>query len=349
MSNLRIIGLIVGIFGLILTFRIYRGPRWRRTNFLLFGFFSFFLVIVCLNPDLINSISGMFALQKEQRGRLIALLIFSNIILWYLLMYFKTKLDDHKHQFDLLVRNLSHDQDQDLLRSYIADKEIMIIIPAYNEQTCIKNVLERVPHSINKMKVGVVVVDDGSSDNTFEEVKRVGFLAVKNKINRGQGGATRLGYDILMQNNHVKVGVTMDADGQHLPEDLDKLIKPVLENKLDLVLGSRILGSKEKGTLLRSMGVAFFSRMINFLTGLKLTDCSSGFKSFNINKMKALSLREDQFQAAEVIIEAAKRGLRIGEVPITILDRKHGKSKKGKDWQYGLGFTKTIFKSWWRA
>ena len=79
-----------------------------------------------------------------------------------------------------------------------------------------------------------------------------------------------------------------------------------------------------------------------------MTDCSSGFKAFNVNKMSALNLKEDQFQSAEVIVEAAKKGLRIGEVPITIVERKHGTSKKGRDIKYGLYFTKTVLKSWWR-
>ena len=75
MSNLRVIGLIVGLFGLFLTFKIYRGPRWRRLNFILFGIFSLSLIVVSLNPDLVNSTAGILALQKEQRGRILALLI----------------------------------------------------------------------------------------------------------------------------------------------------------------------------------------------------------------------------------------------------------------------------------
>ena len=80
----------------------------------------------------------------------------------------------------------------------------------------------------------------------------------------------------------------------------------------------------------------------------KLTDCSSGFRAFNVHKMSSLNLREDQFQTAEVIVEAVKKGLRIGEVPITIVERRHGTSKKGRDIKYGLFFAKTILKSWWR-
>lgn len=348
MSNLRVIGLAVGIIGLYLTFKIYRGPRWRRANFIFFGIFSLSIIVVSLNPDFLNTLAAIFSLRMEQRGRILTLLIFSNIFLWFLLLYFKTKLDKFGYQFDILIREIGYDESVELLRDKLADKEIGVIIPAYNEAQGLGELLKRIPSQIEGKKVGVIVIDDGSTDDTVGKVRQAGFLVAKNKVNRGQGGASRLGYDILLKHSNVKVGVTMDADGQHLPQEIHKLVRPVLNGEYDLVIGSRILGKKEKGTLLRSTGIHLLTRLINFLTGMSLTDCSSGFKAFNVSKMKALHLTEEQFQAAEIIIEAAKKGFTIGEVPITILERKHGLSKKGRDWLYGLGFIKTIFKSWWR-
>ena len=347
MSNLRIIGLIVGILGLYLTFRIYRGPRWRRLNFVLFGLFSLSLIAVSLNPNLLNTTAQMLRLERQQRGRILVLLIGSNILLWFVFIYLKTKLDDYKHQFDLLVRSLGYGEVKHMLGEEIRNKDIVIIIPAYNEADSLRELLRKFPHSIEGRKVGVLIVDDGSIDDTGEIVLKNRCFLVQNRFNRGQGAASRLGYDVLVRNN-VKVGVTMDADGQHNPQEISKLVKPILEGKYDLIIGSRVLGKSEKTTKLRKIGVSFLTKIINMLTGLALTDCSSGFKAFNMDKMRRLKLTEDQFQSAEVIIEAVKKGLRIGEVPITILERKYGKSKKGKDWKYGLGFVKTIIKSWWR-
>ena len=99
---------------------------------------------------------------------------------------------------------------------------------------------------------------------------------------------------------------------------------------------------------MRDTGINLFTKIINAVTGTKLTDCSSGFRAFNVTKMSSLNLREDQFQTAEVIVEAVKKDLSIGEVPITIVERKYGTSKKGRDIKYGLFFAKTILKSWWR-
>jgi hypothetical protein len=345
MSNLRIAGLIIGILGLYLTFRFFRGQRWKRTNFFFFGVFSSLLILVSLFPDFLNAVTGMLALEKEHQGRVIFLLIFSNIILWFLVLYFKTKIDKQNYQFDLLIRSLGKER---LFKENIKDKEIGIIIPAFNEADNLKELLRRIPERIGDREVGVLVVDDGSDDNTAQAARKMGCMVVRNKINRGQGAASRLGYDILLADNNIKVGVTMDADNQHLPEEIDRLVNPILEDRYDLVVGSRNLGKKEKYSPLRDVGLSFFSKVISFLSGVKLTDCASGFKAFNVDKMRMLNLKEDQFQAAEVIIEAAKRGLRIGEVPITITKRKHGRTKKGKEWGYALSFAKTILKTWWR-
>ena len=347
LSSLRIVGLIIGLVGLYVTFTIYRGPRWKRKNFVFFGIFSICLITVSVNPDVLNQAAEILKLEQRQRGRILALLIGSNIILWFLLLYLQSKLDEYRYQFDLLIRKLGHEEIEDVLKKEIADKEIMVIIPAYNEADNLKELLKRIPSEIKGKKVGVLVVDDGSDDNTKGIVTQAGHLVVQNKINRGQGAASRLGYDVLLRNN-IQIGVTMDADNQHLPEEIERVVAPVLMNEYDLVIGSRILGESYKSSMMRTTGIHLFTRAINLITGLRLTDCSSGFRAFNVNKMSSLHLREDQFQTAEVIVEAVKKGLRIGEVPITIVKRKHGTSKKGRDIRYGLFFAKTVLKSWWR-
>ena len=347
MSGLRIAGFIIGLVGLYVTFAIYRGPRWKRKNFVFFGIFSLGLITVSINPDTLNHVAEILKLEQRQRGRILALMIGSNIILWFLLLYVKAKLDDYRYQFDLLIRKLGHEEIEDLLKKEIAGKEIMVVIPAYNEAANLKELLQKIPAKIGDRNVGALIVDDGSTDNTKEVAMQSGHSVVQNKINRGQGAASRLGYDVLLRNN-IKIGVTMDADNQHLPEEIEKLVAPILNKEYDLVIGSRILGETFKSSRLRDTGINFFTKTINLVTGTRLTDCSSGFRAFNVRKMSELNLREEQFQTAEVIVEAAKKGLKIGEVPITIVQRKHGTSKKGRDIRYGLFFAKTILKSWWR-
>jgi len=286
-------------------------------------------------------------LQEYQYGRLIALLIISNIFLLFFSFYTKSKVENIRLQFDKLVRNLGTIDLEKNVEVGGRIKPIMIVIPAYNEAENLREILPRIPKQIGGVGVGVLVCDDGSEDDTAKVVLQYGHLAVSNRVNRGQGAASRLGYDVLTK-HHVSVGVTMDADNQHRPEDLERLVAPILNGQYDLVIGSRILGNQERTRWIRKLGISIFSRIIRLVIGLRVTDCSSGFKAFNIDKFKNMNLTEDQFQSAEVLIEARKKGLRIGEVPITINRRTHGQSKKGTDWNYGLNFAKTILKTWWR-
>ena len=347
MSNLRIVGLVIGIIGLLSTFLIYRGPKWNRLNFILFSLFNLCLITVTINPNAVNFVRDAFSLQEYQYGRLIALLIISNIFLLFFSFYTKSKQENIRLQFDKLVRSLGASDLEKNVKIEKKIKPIMIIIPAYNEADNLKEVLPRMPKQIEGKEVGVLVSNDGSEDNTTDVIAQFGHLVVSNRINRGQGAASRLGYDVLIKYD-VLVAVTMDADNQHRPEDVERLVTPILDGQYDLVIGSRILGEWEQSSGIRDLGVIIFSRLVSLVMGVRVTDCSSGFKAFNIQKLRSMRLTEDQFQSAEVLIEARKKGLRIGEVPITIHSRKHGCSRKGRDWSYGLNFAKTIVKTWWR-
>jgi glycosyltransferase involved in cell wall biosynthesis len=226
-------------------------------------------------------------------------------------------------------------------------KPIMVVIPAYNEAENLKELLPRIPQKIGDTNVGVLVVDDGSVDLTKQVAQEHGHLVVSNLINRGGGAALRLGYDLL-KNAGGQICVTMDADGQHRPEEIGKLVSPILDNQYDIVIGSRVLGNREKDNPIRAAGVYVFGLVISSILGKKITDPSSGFRAFKIDKMSPIHLTEDQYHTSELIIEAVKKGLRIAEVPISILKRKYGKSKKGKDLKYGFHFARIIVKTWWR-
>jgi hypothetical protein len=346
-SNLRLIGIIIGTIGLVGTFLLYRGPKWNRLNFILLTVFNVALVMICINPDFVNFVRDILMLKASERGRIIALLILSNLFLLFYAFFTKSKVEHIRLQFDKLVRSLgTHELDIIKIPDTLI-KPVMIIIPAYNEADNLKILLEKIPEKIDDLEVGVVVVDDGSTDGTAQVVEQMGCLVVSNRINRGQGAASRLGYDVLTKFN-VSIGVTMDADNQHRPEELGMMIKPIIEDQYDLVIGSRTLGTQEENTIIRTWGITVFSKIISIAVSHKITDCSSGYKAFNMEKIKTLNLTEDQFQSAEVIIEARKRGLRIGEVPIRINRRRRGKSKKGSDWSYGFNFARTILKTWWR-
>jgi len=348
MSTLRIFGCLIGIVGLFTTFFVYRGVRWNRSNFIMLALLNISLITVTINPNILNALRDALSLQAAYRGRILALLILSNIFLLFYIFFTKLRLDSIHLQFDRLVRSLGSKEVEQNLELIKCIQPARVLIPAYNEGKNLKVLLPLIPPQIEGTPIGVLVVDDGSEDDTFAIASEMnGICVVKNIINRGGGGALRLGYDIL-QRAGVRYCITMDADGQHRPDDIKNLLLPIIENRCDCVIGSRILGDREKSNWLRITGVYVFGRIVSILLGKRITDPSSGFRAFRMEAMASIRLHEDQYHTSELIIEAVKRGLRIGEVPITILKRKYGKSKKGKDLAYGFHFARIIVKTWWR-
>ena len=142
--------------------------------------------------------------------------------------------------------------------------------------------------------------------------------------------------------------MTMDADGQHQADDMPSLVQPVIDGEADYVMGSRFLGEYEESGGWRHAGIVVFTKAINLLGGVNLTDCTNGFRAIRASSLEKLELNEDRFNAPELIMEAAKKGLRIKEVPVTILKRAAGESKKPPRLGYPLGFLATIVRTWLR-
>jgi hypothetical protein len=343
---IRVISGLLGIFFTFWSFLQFRKRFIKRYEFLLLNILGIGLFIVAVYPDSINIIAGMMALDNRQYGRLISLLILSNMFLWILVIRQRVKDGITSMKFDLLIRKIAMDRffESDVPKTI---KEITVIIPALNEAENLSHILPKMPENIAGHSLGVLVVDDGSTDNSVDIVEKHGCSVVSNPINRGGGAALRLGYDIAMLSG-AKIIVTMDADGQHLPEEIERLVVPILKGDIDIVIGSRILGQREKDNAFRWVGIHVFNFVINLLAGTRITDCSNGFRAFRMDSLKNVLLIQDQFHTAELIIDAARKGMRIGEAPITVLRRHSGKSKKGKDLLYGVNFTKTILKSWLR-
>src|ERR1700682_5258002 len=154
--------------------------------------------------------------------------------------------------------------------------------------------------------------------------------------NRGGGAALRIGYALMVAAGAGAV-VTMDADGQHQPEEIARLLAPVLSGPAELVQGSRVLGSSEPGAFARELGISLFNRLVRVLTGVRVTDCSNSFRAIRTDLLTELDLRQPQFHAAEFLIECLTRGFVFEEVPVGVLSRRHGRSQKPATGRYGLG------------
>jgi len=209
----------------------------------------------------------------------------------------------------------------------IGAKTVIAVIPAYNEARSIYQVVLNMRRYATK----VLVVDDGSSDNTAELAMAAGALVIKHAQNQGKGAALRTGFQTAAKLN-PDVVVTIDADGQHLPEETIKVITPVLTGQADLVVGSRYLKHTSTVPYHRVCGHYFFKLVINRLAGVSLTDTQSGFRAFSPRALRAISFQSNGFGVeSEMQFQARKFRLKVTEVPITV--RYYKETKRSAYWQ----------------
>jgi len=346
MQTLRIIGAIIGLASFFLVFFMrFRLRRLRNLDWLIGSALSLGLFLLGLYPDIFNAFLGFFSFRKGGGERLIGLLVFSNLVS-YLLIYVALSRTNHfERLLDRLVRELAKKEFRQLHDP--SDAPIYVIIPAYNEARNIKTVLERIPSEVFGARTKSLVVIDGATDNTEQVVRQLNQAAVSYTINRGGGSALKAGYEIAFEAG-AEIVVTLDADGQHSPEEIPKLVKPILEGEADLVNGSRVLGHYEKDSQIRAAGVVFFNWLVSLLTMTRITDCSNAFRAIRASELAKLDLRQSQYHTSELLIEAIKKGARVKEVPISIKKRLSGESKKPPSLRYGWGFTKAILFTWLR-
>ena len=187
------------------------------------------------------------------------------------------------------------------------------------------------------MSTVVLVVDDGSRDDTAAAALRAGALVAQLATNCGGGAALRAGYRVAVTSG-ASIVVTIDADGQHRPEEIARVVEPVLERtRPSFAAGSRVLGSAEPGAFARELGIAFFNRVVRALTRTQVTDCSNGFRATRTEVLADARPARAPVPRRRVPRRGAHPGRRFEEVPITVLRRAHGMSKKPPDAALRLG------------
>ena len=222
----------------------------------------------------------------------------------------------------------------------INNNKIFVIIPAYNEAETVGDIVGELKQL--NLDLEVIVVDDGSGDKTAENAQKAGAKVLRHKINLGQWAALRTGfaYSII---NDAKLVVTLDADGQHLPNDIYNLVSPIYKGKADVVIGSRFIG--DKIPLMhthRFYGIKLFNFFINIRTDFMVTDCTSGYKAYCGELIKNLfnNTSENQYGALEALINYHRLGAKLNEVPINFIISN--KTSKGK-LRYAYNLLRTIF------
>jgi glycosyltransferase involved in cell wall biosynthesis len=224
---------------------------------------------------------------------------------------------------------------------------VVIVIPAYNEAEALPWVLGRMPKELGGTTPLVLVVSDGSTDDTARVAHALGAVACETPINRGQGAALRLGYLIALALGAEVIGV-VDADGQWDPGDLAPAIDLVLAGKADFVQGSRVLGASEVGDPVRDLGVSVFRWLISWMIGQRVTDTTSGLRVMSARIAARLRLDQPQYQAGELVISAAFAGATIAELPVVMTKRVAGHSKKARNVLYGWLYLRAVVRTWLR-
>jgi len=344
LTALRSVGLIVAVA--IVAYALVRRRSLRNVDVLILLAAGLGLAIVS-GTEITDKLLSAFSFQKGNGGRILGLAVFAIFVLFLLVLRAVSQAGRNSRQLSAVLEGLAWEEFRQANLPERFHGKIAILVPAYNEAENIGHVLDRMPAEVRGVETAVLVVDDGSRDGTGDVAAEHGAIVARHVINRGGGAALRTGYRLLVDSG-AEIVVTLDADGQHLPSEMERLVKPVLDGEVDVAHGSRVLGQADRNHFAREMGIVFFNRLVSLITRTHVTDCSNGYRAVRTTVLPQLVLRQEQFHTSEFMIEAIKRGIPAKEIPITVEQRLHGHSKKPAVVRYGLGFANAIVRTWLR-
>ncbi|RJP28840.1 MAG: glycosyltransferase family 2 protein [Candidatus Omnitrophota bacterium] len=188
---------------------------------------------------------------------------------------------------------------------------ICVIIPTYNEEKVIARLLKRITYP----GISVLVIDDGSTDNTYQLAMQAGVTVLHNEVNQGKGASLIKGFEYALNGNFDAV-ITMDGDGQHLPEEIPHFVK-ALEHNYDLIIGNRLINRKNM-PLIRLATNRFMSWLLSLIARQKIPDTQCGFRLIKKRLLEKISFSTKKYETeSEIIIKAARLGFKIGSIPVT--------------------------------
>ena len=212
---------------------------------------------------------------------------------------------------------------------------IFCIIPAYNEEKTIVEVVESVKPLVDQ----VVVINDGSSDRTYELANQEGVVVLSHVTNRGQGAGLQTGNEYALLQG-ASVIIHFDADGQFLAEEIQDLIDPIAKGEADVVFGSRFLGKKSDIPFLKKYFIMPLARLVNKVLGIKnMTDPQSGLRALSREAAEKIKIEQDGMaHCSEILVKTFRNNFRVVEVPTSVIYNEFGQQFGG-----GVRIIKDLF------
>ncbi|HWM64671.1 MAG TPA: glycosyltransferase family 2 protein, partial [Solirubrobacterales bacterium] len=275
LTALRAAGLLVA--AAIVAFAVLRRRSLRNADVLILLLAGLGLAIVS-GTELTDALLSTFSFEQGSGGRILGLAVFAIFVLFLLILRALSQAARNSRQLSAVLEGLAWEEFRQAKLPERFRGKVAVVVPAYNEADNIGVVLDRMPAEVCGVEISVLVVDDGSRDGTGDVAAKHGAIVARHVINRGGGAALRTGYR-LMVDSGAEVVVTLDADGQHLPSEMERLVKPVLDGEVDVAHGSRVLGEADRNHLARELGIVFFNRLVSLITRTHVTDCSNGYRA----------------------------------------------------------------------
>jgi glycosyl transferase family 2 len=344
LTAIRAVGLVLALA--LGAFAVVRRRSLRNADVLILLVVALGLAVVS-GTQLLDALLSAFSFKKGNGTRIVGVAVFAIVILFLLVLRSLSQGSRITRELSALLEGLAWEEFRAAGHPDRFRDRLGVLVPAYNEAESVGQVLDQVPPEVCGLETAVLVVDDGSRDGTGDVARAHGAVVARHVINRGGGAALRTGYRLLADSG-ARIVVTLDADGQHRPDEMARLVEPVLSGEVAVAHGSRVLGDADDNTFARELGIVFFNRVVSFITRTRVSDCSNGYRAVRADVLPGLVLRQEQFHTSEFLIEAIKRGIPAKEVPVTVDRRLHGHSKKPAVVRYGMGFANAIVRAWLR-
>lgn len=208
-------------------------------------------------------------------------------------------------------------------------EKIAVIVPAFNEEDCIRDVILQILSVAwaADLRLDVIVVNDCSTDHTSGIIAKEDCIALNLPVNLGIGGAMQTGFRFAYENNY-DYAIQVDGDGQHPAEEIPSLVKALKEKNWDVAIGSRFISNKGyQSTFLRRIGISYFKFLNRFFCGLSISDSTSGMRALNRKALKIVcDYYPDEYPEPEAILLYSVNNLKLGEIPVTMKERQGGVS-----------------------